>query len=281
MKFVPCRTKHFFHSKPKNRMRQKSIINCLLALGTATVILACNQQEKKEDAVATTDTTAKETTASVEQPAQETTMDAVKVAPNLYKVLKDTMGIRVLEILYNAGDSSALHSHPDNVLYVISGGKAEFTEKDGTKLVNEVKSGSTMIQPASTHSVKNVGTTTVKAVLVEVNRPNNTGVAKDATLDALKVAPTLYKNVKDTMNLRVLTTTYKAGASSALHAHPDHVAYVIEGGTAEMTAKDGTKNVNTLPSGSALVVPASAHSVKNTGKTTLKVLLVEVNRPAQ
>ena len=43
------------------------------------------------------------------------------------------MGIRVLEATYKPGDSSALHSHPDYALYVINGGTAEFTGKDGKK----------------------------------------------------------------------------------------------------------------------------------------------------
>jgi quercetin dioxygenase-like cupin family protein len=98
-------------------------------------------------------------------------MDASKVAGNLYKTAKDTMGIRVLEINYKPGQSSAMHSHPDNALYVIEGGKTEFTDKDGKKTVVELKKGMTMIGPAETHSVKNIGNTTTKAILVEVTRP--------------------------------------------------------------------------------------------------------------
>jgi quercetin dioxygenase-like cupin family protein len=64
-----------------------------------------------------------------------------------------------------------MHSHPDNALYVTEGGKAEFTGKDGSKNVMEFKKGMAAIGPAETHSVKNIGTTTMKAILVEVNRP--------------------------------------------------------------------------------------------------------------
>jgi quercetin dioxygenase-like cupin family protein len=102
---------------------------------------------------------------------QDASMDAVKVAPNLYKVAGDTLGIRVLEINYKPGQSSAMHSHPDAVLYVIQGSKSEFTAKDGTKQVMELKAGTTVIMGASTHSVKNVGKTATKAILVEVSRP--------------------------------------------------------------------------------------------------------------
>jgi len=97
--------------------------------------------------------------------------DAAKVAPNEYKVAADTMGIRVLQINYKPGESSAIHSHPDQALYVLEGTKAEFTDKDGKKMVMEFKKGMTMVIPGATHSVKNIGTATMKAILVEVSRP--------------------------------------------------------------------------------------------------------------
>ena len=101
----------------------------------------------------------------------DVTKDASKVAGNLYKVAADTMGIRVLEVNYKPGQSSAIHSHPDQALYVIEGSKGEFTDKDGKKNVMELKKGMTMILPGTTHSAKNTGTTTMKAILVEVSRP--------------------------------------------------------------------------------------------------------------
>jgi quercetin dioxygenase-like cupin family protein len=64
-----------------------------------------------------------------------------------------------------------MHSHPDLVLYVISGGTTEFTGKDGKKVKRVLKTGMSMVVPAETHSVKNIGKTTAKVLLVEVNRP--------------------------------------------------------------------------------------------------------------
>jgi len=257
----------------------KQIVKCkLMALGISLVFAACNSGDKTtESATTNTDTTEQKTTMAESTP-QEQVMDAAKVAPALYKVVKDTMGIRVLDILYKPGDSSAMHSHPDNVLYVIDGGKGVFTEKDGTKHVNEFKNGMSMILGPGTHSVKNVGTTTLKAILVEVNRPN-TKVEQDQAMDPLKVAPALYKVVSDSLNIRVLMATYKPGASSALHSHPDNAIYVIGGSKAEFTMKDGTKQVMTMDKGMTSIFPGGVHSVKNIGNTTTKVLIVEVNRP--
>jgi len=251
----------------------------LMLLVIASFFVACNNEEKKAEP-SNTDTTAAAVADTTVKAPQTQDLDAVKIAPGLYTVAKDTMGIRVLNIVYKPGDSSAMHSHPDNALYVIDGGKTEFTAADGSKQIAEMKSGMTSIGGAETHAVKNVGNTTVKAILVEVTRPNKPG-SQDASLDATKVASKYYKLLKDSLNMRIIAVDYKPGDVSALHSHPDLVMYVMSPAKAEFTGKDGTKRVMTLAKGMIAVVPADAHSVKNIGNTPAKVLLVEINRPQQ
>jgi len=252
----------------------------IAALGISMALIACNQGDKKEESSSTTDSTSIAKTDTVQPVTQNAAIDAVQAAPNLYKVLSDTAGIRLVEATYKPGDSSALHSHPDYALYVIDGGTAEFIAKDGTKRTSEMKSGMEIVKPAEFHSVKNTGKTTIKVLLVEVNRPMGT-TSMDPALDAVKVAPNLYKVKADTLGIRMVEATYKPGQSSALHAHPDNAVYAINGGTAEFTEKDGKKHTNELKTGMSMIMPGGVHSVKNTGKTTMKILLVEVNRPAK
>ncbi|MEP6596264.1 MAG: cupin domain-containing protein [Ginsengibacter sp.] len=249
----------------------------IMALLISFALFACNSNEESKTETATTDSTATTTTMTDETP-QNQDMDAVKVAPGLYKVIKDTMGIRVLDISYKPGDSSAMHSHPDNALYVIEGSKAEFTAKDGSKQVVDLKAGMTMIRGGETHSVKNIGTTTMKAILVETTRPNQSGNAHDS-LDATKVASKFYKLVQDSLNMRIVMVDYKPGTASALHSHPDLAMYVISGSKTEFTDKDGTKRVMAFDKGMTAIIPAGTHSAKNVGNTNTKVVLVEVNRP--
>ena len=256
-------------------MKRKNKSHFLLAACILLTLVACNQADKKETPSEATDSTKTET---VQPVAQEAVMDAVKVAPDLYKVLSDSMGIRILEATYKPGDSSALHSHPDNAIYAAAGGTATFYGNDGTKMENEMKTGTTAIRPAEVHSVKNTGKTTIKVIMVEVNRPMQI-TSQDAAMDATKVAPALYKLKNDTLGIRVLEINYKPGQSSAMHSHPDNALYVIEGGKGEFTGKDGTKNVIEFKKGVTMVGPAETHAVKNIGTTTLKAILVEVNRP--
>jgi quercetin dioxygenase-like cupin family protein len=261
-------------------MNRKIIRLFFLTLGISVTLSACNQGDKKEESTTSSDSTNVTKTDTTEKMAQETAPDAITAASNLYKVIKDTMGIRMIMATYKPGDSSALHSHPDYALYVIDGGTADFYGKDGKKNSSDMKSGMATIRAAEVHSVKNTGKTTLKALLVEVNRPGGT-VSGDAAMDATKVAPDLYKMKKDTLGIRVLEVTYKPGQSSASHSHPDNAIYAISGGTAEFTEKDGTKHTNELKTGMGTVFLAGTHSVKNTGKTTLKVLMVEVSRAAK
>ncbi|MFI5152856.1 MAG: cupin domain-containing protein [Chitinophagales bacterium] len=258
-------------------MSSKQTNQFMLVIMLSLFLIACGQGEKKADeSQADTANAAKADTAKVAPPPAM--IDAVVAAPNLYKTLKDTLGIRILEADYKPGDSSILHSHPDLALYMILGGKAEFIAKDGTKNEVEMKSGMENITPAGFHSVKNVGKTELKVLLVEVNRPMGAG-SFDASMDASKVAGDLYKVIKDSLGIRILEATYKPGQSSKLHAHPDLAMYVISGGSAEFTAKDGKKQKMDFKTGMSMVVPADTHAVKNVGKTLVKVLLVEVNRP--
>jgi quercetin dioxygenase-like cupin family protein len=262
-------------------MNQKFNRLFALALGIAMTIISCNQGDKKEETTAVTDSSTTTKTDTTQQaPPVATVADAVKAAPDLYKVVADSAGIRVLEATYKPGDSSAMHSHPDYVLYVINGGSAQFTDKDGKTRMADMKSGMEAVRGGEVHSVKNTGKNTIKVLLVEVTRPMGASTADPAT-DAAKVAPDRYKVKADSLGIRIVEASYKPGESSALHSHPDNAVYAISGGTAEFTEKDGTKHTNELKTGAAFVTAGSSHSVKNTGHTPMKILLVEVNRPAK
>ena len=136
----------------------------LTALCIALALGACNQSDTKEQPKAADSTT---TSKPATEPAADV-LDAVKAAPNLYKVLSDSMGIEILEATYNPGDSSVMHSHPDYAVYTLEGGMGTFYAKDGSKMEHEMKTGTIMIHPAEVHSVKNTGKTPMKVILFEV-----------------------------------------------------------------------------------------------------------------
>lgn len=105
------------------------------------------------------------------KPDYDPSKSVTLISPNLYRQLSDTLGIRMLEAIYKPGDSSIMHNHPDFALYVLEGGLVELTAMDGAKQNIEFKKEMAVVLPADVHSAKNIGNTTLKLVVVEVDRP--------------------------------------------------------------------------------------------------------------
>jgi quercetin dioxygenase-like cupin family protein len=95
--------------------------------------------------------------------------DIVKVIPNNPpKVLLENDEVRVLQIESAPGDITPMHSHPNYILYALTDGKLEVTDKGKSPSVLTFKAGDALYLPAVTHMVKNIGSTPVKMVLTEL-----------------------------------------------------------------------------------------------------------------
>lgn len=101
----------------------------------------------------------------------------------------------------------------------------------------------------------------------------------DSSRSVTTISPNLYRKLSDTLNIRMLEGNYQPGDSSIMHAHPDFALYVLEGGTVELTMTDGAKQTIEFKKDMAVVLPAASHSAKNIGKTKLRLIVVEVDRP--
>jgi beta-alanine degradation protein BauB len=95
--------------------------------------------------------------------------DFVKVAAQgTTRVLLENDQVRVIQIETAPGQVTPWHSHPNYLMYALTDGKLETTEKGKTATVLNLKAGEALFMPAVTHMAKNVGTTTVKLVLTEL-----------------------------------------------------------------------------------------------------------------
>ena len=85
------------------------------------------------------------------------------------EMLLDNEQVQVVRLSYPPGAESGMHTHqfPNRVVYFVSGGKLELIPDDATieNLILEVKDGDTLFVPATTHNVKNIGST--KLVMIE------------------------------------------------------------------------------------------------------------------
>ena len=64
-----------------------------------------------------------------------------------------------------------MHSHPAYVIYVLAGGKARNHTADGSTTDVDYATGATSYRQAVTHWAENIGTTTIRLVLVELKGP--------------------------------------------------------------------------------------------------------------
>jgi len=96
--------------------------------------------------------------------------DMVKVAPMNCTVLLDNDQVRVVRVVLQPGEKLPMHSHPANVVYSLSEGKAKYTLTDGKTEEREVKAGQTTWSEAGSHSTENTGTTESRALVFELKK---------------------------------------------------------------------------------------------------------------
>jgi quercetin dioxygenase-like cupin family protein len=95
--------------------------------------------------------------------------DPTTVAPKNYKkVLLENEKVRVLQFEMTPGQVIPWHNHPNHVIYALSGGKIEITDRGKDPVSIEVKAGEAIFIPAVNHMAKNTGTTTIKLVITEI-----------------------------------------------------------------------------------------------------------------
>jgi quercetin dioxygenase-like cupin family protein len=94
--------------------------------------------------------------------------DAVKVAPDMVKVLLDNDQVRVLEFTVQPGEETGMHSHPSYVIYFLADGKMLTTMPDGESSEATVKAGDVGWSESVTHNNKNIGKTEAHAIVIEL-----------------------------------------------------------------------------------------------------------------
>lgn len=102
----------------------------------------------------------------------------------------------------------------------------------------------------------------------------------DPAMDSYNVVGDAIKKLGDTLGVKMYEFTAKPGESWALHTHPDHTAYVLQGGKVALFIQaNGRLDTLTFPTGMALISGPLSDSGKNIGNTTIKFLVTDIYRP--
>lgn len=96
--------------------------------------------------------------------------DAVKVAPDNYKVLFENDQVRVLEFRMKPGGKSEMHSHPKSVAVIMTDQLLRFTSPDGKSKDKDLKSGQAVWRDGISHTVENIGAREAGGVIVELKK---------------------------------------------------------------------------------------------------------------
>jgi quercetin dioxygenase-like cupin family protein len=96
--------------------------------------------------------------------------DAVKVAPDSYKVVLENDAVRVLEVQIKEGAKSEMHSHPKSVAICLNDQRLRFTFPNGKSEDTDLKRGQAVWLDGLSHAVENVGNEDVSSVVVELKK---------------------------------------------------------------------------------------------------------------
>ena len=94
--------------------------------------------------------------------------DAVKVAPDVYKVLLENDAVRVVEFRLKQSAKSEMHSHPRSVAICLNDQRLKFTFPNGKSENADLKRGQAVWLDGLSHAVENIGTEDAAGVLVEL-----------------------------------------------------------------------------------------------------------------
>jgi quercetin dioxygenase-like cupin family protein len=103
-----------------------------------------------------------------------------------------------------------------------------------------------------------------------------TAPAPAAAQDPLKTSPDQFKVLFENEQVRVLEFNGKAGSKAPMHAHPDHVVYIVTGGKSRFTAADGKVTEMDGKSGDVRWNAAGSHASE--AITDTKAILVELKK---
>ena len=93
----------------------------------------------------------------------------MEVSPQFYTVRLENDRVRVLDYRLPAGQAETLHSHHPGVAYIVSGATLRTINADGTFAEGVLNAGDVHWRDKYiTHAVRNIGSTDLRALLVEL-----------------------------------------------------------------------------------------------------------------
>lgn len=100
--------------------------------------------------------------------------DAVITEPGSYRVVFENSQVRVLEFVSRPGAwlcGVGKHSHPAHLTVALSDARVRVTLPDGRRIEASNQLGDVFWSEAETHTVENIGSGMVRALIIEIKPP--------------------------------------------------------------------------------------------------------------
>ncbi|MEO7367487.1 MAG: hypothetical protein ABIZ36_05990 [Gemmatimonadaceae bacterium] len=96
--------------------------------------------------------------------------------------------------------------------------------------------------------------------------------------DAAVANPKTIHVTLDNEHVRVFEATLKPGVKENVHSHPTSIVYVVAGGRVRSHLPDGTTSVTNYTAGQTAYRDPVTHWAENIGKTTIRLIVVELKK---
>jgi quercetin dioxygenase-like cupin family protein len=199
--------------------------------------------------------------------------DAVTSNPEVYRVVFENAGIRILSVNVKAGAKTSMHEHPDNVIVALSDAKVRFTGPDGKSEEAGLKADQAMWSPAGRHRGENLEQTPVQVVLVELKGTKAPTATIPMNRVDMKTTP-LFDNPR--------AAAYRATTAPGFHepagsTHDFDQVVIALGDSDEISVNVEGKAKTQWKRGDALFIGRGMkHESKNSGTKPLDVIIVGI-----
>lgn len=203
-------------------------------------------------------------------------LDCVIVDPAHHSVVFENDQVRVVRWVIPAGDTTADHSHPNNLNIALTdyNGKVTITPDGKTSEVH-AKAGSVIWRQAGSHVVENLTSQAMEGIIVEPKEPDSFRPA--GARDPVEVDPKDYKVEFENEQIRVIRERRDSG-KTPMHGHPDNVQVLLTDMRWIITTAGGKTEAVSGKAGEVRWRSATQHVVEALGDKPIEQILIEMKK---
>jgi mannose-6-phosphate isomerase-like protein (cupin superfamily) len=196
------------------------------------------------------------------------------------RVMIDNDAVRVLSVVDQAANPSALHRHEVNrVMIYLTSGDLTVRYQDGKVDEQHWKAGQVAWSPAGgLHISENVGNKPLHIIEVELKKSSSKTPARNPKLDPVKIDPAHNVLLFENTQVRVFRSLREAGGTEMMHEHlgTGRVGVFLTDLNGTVESADGSITPLHVKAGDGSWSGPVTHATTNLGPNKLEMIVIEV-----